>query len=117
VTAAAGSSGLAARGGRSCSCPILSPRSIAVTGIRADSVSVERLGVVYAQHAPSGPRSGVDCLPSPLWPQHPHLLRPFRPSPARITAAACGSRGPPPNATAKVSIERAAAAGGRQHGH
>ena len=55
VTAAAGSSGLAARGGRSwaCSCPILSLRSIAVTGIWADlRVSVESLGVIYAQNAP-----------------------------------------------------------------
>lgn len=36
-----------------CSCPMLAPRSIAVTGFLADSgVSMEKPGAIYAQHAP-----------------------------------------------------------------
>jgi len=54
--AAAGWSAPAARDGRSCAsaCPIISPKSIAVTGIWADSRAfVEKLLRLYAQQAPS----------------------------------------------------------------
>jgi hypothetical protein len=59
VMAAGGWSARAARDRRTwaCACPILSPGSIAVTGIRADSAaSVDRLDSIYARQTPRGDR-------------------------------------------------------------
>ena len=62
VTAAAGSAGLAPRGKRICSWPILSPRSFAVTGIWVNSrvFVVSCLGI-YAQEAHSRPLLEILC--------------------------------------------------------
>jgi hypothetical protein len=56
VREAGATSARGSRGGRSCSCPIASPRSIAATAIWADSgASVERMNVIYARRAPRPP--------------------------------------------------------------
>ena len=71
--APAGLSAPAASDGRTraCACPILLARSIAVTGIWADSgASVERLHAIYARQAPGGQQSFEVQLSCKFQPDH-----------------------------------------------